>query len=190
MPSFGPRGEVFDRPIPGSWIVPTGAPNTVALGTPANGPHGCWLYVPYDTPVDRIGFEVTTAGTAGDIARLALYKKRPGAPILDNVLAETADIAISSTGQKEITIAQTLAAGRYAAFVRTTVMTGAPVVRSRTTPQSAGFYPAEVTELLSDPRGGITQVQIGSPGNATFAPTYTLALGTRAYAPLIYLRAA
>lgn len=180
---------LLDRPIPGSWYVNLGTPSTAVIAS--GGITGGWLFVPVATPVDRIGCEVTTAGAAGDQAFLSLYRKTPGSTVLTRVMAETAALDLSSTGFKEEAISQTLEPGRYAALIRAGTLTGAPQVRNRLAAQWPGFYPADTIDLSSDNRGGIHWTQLGlAPPVASPVAALTLQLGTRAYAPMIYLRAA
>lgn len=191
--AFAPlNNAVLDRPIAGSWLVTPGVTmGNLTLPAPgANAPTGCWIFVPYTTPVDRIGLTVTVAGAAGDTMALVLYKKQPGSTTLDRVFAETSPLDISTTGDKEATISATLAPGRYAALVRSVVITGAPQVRCKiTTGTYPGHYPVETTERDSEPWGGIHGSQIGYPSGALPA-TLTLVPGVRSVAPHIYLRAA
>lgn len=180
---------LLDRPIAGSWYVNLGTPSTAVIAS--TGLTGGWLFVPVTTPIDRIGCEVTTAGAAGDQAFLSLYRKTPGAATLTRVIAETAALDLSTTGFKEATVAQTLEPGRYAALIRVGALTGAPQVRNRLASQWPGFYPADTIDLSSDNRGGIHWTQLGlTTPVASPAASLTLQLGTRAYAPMIYLRVA
>lgn len=68
------------------------------------------LAVPADSSIDRIAVDVITAGGAGAVMRLGLYNDngtgRPGTLLLD---AGTVDV--STTGTKEIIVAQALSAG-------------------------------------------------------------------------------
>jgi hypothetical protein len=87
---------------------------TVTTGTIL--PDTVW-YIPFFVPTtksfNRIGTEVTTAsGSGGSVARLGIYAESggvpTGAPILD-----AGTVATDSTGEKEITISQSLEAGWY-----------------------------------------------------------------------------
>ena len=179
--------KVFDRPPPGSWLHPQGTPTTAVTSPPLDSYLGCWIWVFAPTPVVKFGLDVTLAGSAGDTARLALYKKNQGLSTLTRVIAETADLGIGSTGQKEVVVGATLSPGKYAAFVRCPVRAGTPAFRARNTNLSVGHFPSESAELLSDQRGGIHPSQIAEAQNAPFPATLTLTLGTRTHAPLLYL---
>lgn len=110
---------------------------------------------------DRIGAEVTTAGAAGATLRLGIYADDgnglPGALVVD-----AGTITSDSTGAKELTISQSLAAGWYhlAALVNTATATfrvitgnnypvGAGSLASATASGGqAGHYTAGVTGAL------------------------------------------
>lgn len=71
------------------------------------------FFVPFpiatERAIDRIAFEVTTGGTAGSVGRLGIYADddgNPGALLLDAGTVDT-----TSTGAKEIAVAETLDAG-------------------------------------------------------------------------------
>lgn len=61
--------------------------------------------------VDRIGLNITSAGTAGRVVRVGMYNDSNGAP--GSLLFDGGTVAIDSTGTKEATISETLTPGWY-----------------------------------------------------------------------------
>jgi hypothetical protein len=131
------------------------------------------LYVPACT-IDRIGAEVTVAGTAGSVVRLGIYadsgSMTPGALILD---AGTIDA--TTTGYKEITISQALSAGFVwfvacvqvaAATIRVTGST--PYVLSHTSSLSAAIING-MSSSVSTTTGALPST-FGTLSGATTAP--------------------
>jgi hypothetical protein len=91
------------------------------------------LYFPNIT-IDRIGCIVTTAAGAGSLGRLGIYYSSltdcyPGALLFD-----AGTVSVASTGNREITISQTLSEGIYwLAYLADTVVTSAPTLRQHGT---------------------------------------------------------
>ena len=91
------------------------------------------LYFPNIT-IDRIGCIVTVAAGAGSLGRLGIYYSSltdcyPGALLLD-----AGTVSVASTGNREITISQTLSEGIYwLAYLADTVVTSAPTLRQYST---------------------------------------------------------
>jgi len=91
-----------------NWASAAGTVGGIALV--ADTAYGCSLWVPEAKAIDRIGVNVTVAGTAAAVGRLSIYAEGadglPGALLLDagTVLIDTA------TG-REATVAYTLPAG-------------------------------------------------------------------------------
>jgi len=87
------------------------------------------LYFPTIT-IDRIGCIVAVAAGAGSLGRLGIYNSSltecyPGALLLD-----AGTVSVASTGNREITISQTLSEGIYwLAYLADTVITLAPTMR-------------------------------------------------------------
>jgi hypothetical protein len=68
------------------------------------------LMAPASTSIDRIGIEVTSAGTASvSVCRLGIWANSGGAP--GTLLLDAGTVATDSTGLKEITISQALTLG-------------------------------------------------------------------------------
>ena len=113
---------------PGYYYGPAGGRSTTTMAA------GLLTFVPFwvgaSTSFTRIGAEVTTAGAAGSLLRLGIYRDNgnglPGALTVD---AGTVDAA--TTGAKELTIAQTLAPGLY--WLAALAEVGSPIVRTVST---------------------------------------------------------
>lgn len=84
-------------------------------GSAMNPTHDRLYYVPITIPssttITRIGTYVSTGASAGSTIRLGLYNDGGGKP--GTLITDAGTVAANSTGEKEITISQTLAAGRY-----------------------------------------------------------------------------
>ena len=173
-------------------MVPYGTTSGTTSPTAGGTGGGAWIFIPRTTVISQIGLNVVSAGAAGDTAVMALYKKTPGSSLLSLVASETAPVSLASTGIQTATFNQTLAAGRYAAFMRFPVITGAPSLTTRSGGIFPGFYPGDISELTTDlSRGGIHPNNVGSPsGSVPFPATLTLSQATRGAANLIFLTVA
>jgi len=101
-----------------------GGAASVATFQPANGTMraGFVIYVRRSQAFDRIACQITTAGSAGALVRLGLYRwtvnGEPGV-----LLVDAGTVSAEGAGVTEATISQTLAPGIY---VPTLVTQGAP----------------------------------------------------------------
>ncbi len=66
------------------------------------------LYVPGPRAIDRIGCNVTTAGTGGHVARLGVYNSSPTTGLPTTVLVDAGTVAVDTTGVKEVAVSGTL----------------------------------------------------------------------------------
>ncbi len=66
------------------------------------------LYLPAARTVDRIGCSVTTAGSAGHVARLGVYNADPVTGLPTTVLVDAGTVAVDTTGAKEVAVSTTL----------------------------------------------------------------------------------
>ena len=109
----------------GYYYGPGGGRTTgaVAAGTITFAPF--WVGTP--ASFTRIGTEVTTAGAAGSLLRLGIYRDA-GNGLPGNLVLDAGTIDAATTGAKELTIAQTLAPGLYWLTVLSEV--GSPSVRT------------------------------------------------------------
>lgn len=158
---------------------------TLALGVGLQA--GVWLDVSDTVRADRIGFEVTTAGAAGALVTVGLYRL-DAANVLTRVIL-TAAIAADTIGVKEATVNVVLSPGRYAAF--TLIEVAGSTLRS-TTAVARSAPLADTTDALSDPRGGIHPNVLANPPQTSLAATFTMvATGApRSHAVIVYLRTA
>lgn len=116
----------------------------------------------FDRPVtaDRIAFKVNTAGAAGDVVRVGIYRDAgavyPGALLLD-----AGTVNVGSTGVKEATISQALDAGWWWLVIVRQGNSGTPVFEANdkalwgvgqtnlgTSPHWSGFEDTNITGAL------------------------------------------
>ena len=84
--------------------------------------------------IDRIGCRVATAGGAGSLGRLGIYYPSATACYPGQLLLDAGTVAVDQTGNREITISQSLTEGFYwLAYLADTVVGAAPVVRQHST---------------------------------------------------------
>lgn len=130
------------------------------------------FFVAEDITLDRIGLEVTSAGTAGALIRLGIYEDNgdgiPGALVID---AGTVDA--TTTGVKEIVISQALARGDFhlAAAVQGAAATR-PTIRAHS--GSDAMFPAghpTATQISAYPIAGSYQTGVTGALPATAAIT-------------------
>lgn len=69
------------------------------------------VYIPARTTITKLGFQVTTAASAGGLARLGIYRAQNGAP--SDLIIDAGTVATTTTGAKEITINTRLDSGTY-----------------------------------------------------------------------------
>jgi len=87
------------------------------------------LYFPTIT-IDRIGCIVTVAAGAGSLERLGIYNSSLTECYPGTLLFDAGTVSVASTGNREITILQTLSEGIYwLAYLADTVVTSAPTLR-------------------------------------------------------------
>lgn len=102
-----------------------------AAALTANTLYASPLWVPRaGMAVDRIGINVTVAGTAGKLARLMVYYATADA-LPGDLLLDAGTVAVDTTGAKEITIALTLPQGLLFTAV---VSDGAPTITTFANP--------------------------------------------------------
>lgn len=135
---FLPAGASRAQPgyTPGRWLAgEVGSPgSTATLALTANA-ITCY---PWDigrtTLFSRIAIDVTIAGGAGTKARLGFfYCGTDGLP--STLFFDAGEVAVDSTGVKEITISQLIRVGSYWGAIATD---GTPTVRAHTTFNNGG----------------------------------------------------
>lgn len=130
---------------------------------------------------DRIGIEITAAGTAASVCRLLIYDVINGVPT--NLILDAGTIAADSATYQEITINQTLQAGLYA-LVAWHNSTGTPSARA--IPIAACN---KVLGISSTIGSGATNTKWTNSYAYTTAPsTYPSPITTNPQTPLITLR--
>lgn len=100
------------------------------------------VFVPLHTTMQNIGFNVTTAGAASTVARVALYEWNPVTKALGNLVADFGTTAVDATGIRSIAAnGTTIRSGWYAWVI---VSSGAPTVRTVLGSQSEQSEPLAV----------------------------------------------
>ncbi len=104
------------------------------------------VYMPVPRNVDRIGCNVTTAGTAGHVARMGVYNADPTTGLPTTVRVDAGTIAVDTTGVKEVVISATLhglhwlgittQSGAFSGFAAATL----PAVAGAATPHGGGAF--------------------------------------------------
>jgi hypothetical protein len=181
IPALG-RGS---RPYrPGSYYTGSGPRSSVQL---ANGVMGAWPFeVIGSLPIDRIGCEVVTAGSAGALVRLGIYQNNDaGAP--KGLLLDAGTIDATVTGWREITINRVLGPGIWwLVAVTQGAPSTLPFIRCFTQPQSPfGGFLSSAALIGTTPHVSLEQIGVtgGLPMFATDTP------GSSAAAPLVGVRA-
>ncbi len=65
------------------------------------------FYLQGSRTIDRIGCNVTTAGTAGHVARLGIYNADAATGLPTTVLVDAGTVAVDTTGVKEVAVSAT-----------------------------------------------------------------------------------
>jgi hypothetical protein len=172
---------------PGWYIGPRSAARSAATIT---GRAGAWLYVEAESqPVDQLVWEVTVGGDAAAVINVGLYRPRlPSSLTVDRVLTSGA-VAATAAVVHAVAISATLGRGWYLAVAEESGHSAiSPTIRWTASGQS-GVPLADLTDLLSDPRGG---VHANALSNAASLPaSFALIAGAaRTTAPIIGLRTA
>jgi hypothetical protein len=147
------------------------------------------LYFPNIT-IDRIGCLVTVAAGAGSLGRLGIYYSSltdcyPGALLLD-----AGTVSVASTGNREITISQTIAEGIYwLAYLADTVVTSAPTMRQQNVCINP-FAPITSTNTLFQTGVGFRAGGVSSGGLPATFPAGASDLGGTGGIHIIYTRIA
>jgi hypothetical protein len=166
-------GGYVAYPIGGSW-----SSNNAANGTT--------LYIsfiaPATTTIDRIGLEVTSAGSGGSVHRLGIWADNNNVP--GTLLVDAGTVATDSTGFKEATVSQSVIAGaRYWVAV---TQQGAPATRA-TIRVSLVTGPVMVSSVSTGfPTYGL--ISTGITGALASSPTIAGGAGNVDGAPRIWLR--
>ncbi len=146
------------------------------------------FYVPKTIKVDRIAMKVTTAASAGGVARMGIYADDgtcfPGARVVDG-----GEVAVDSTGVKESTIDVTLRGGKlYWLVVICGVATGTKVQGIPIGSVMGGVLGID-NSLTGNTITGWASVQTYGALPATY-PTATVSVWALTQTPLIALRKA
>ncbi len=118
------------------------------------------VYMPASRTIDRIGCNVTTAGTAGHVARLGVYNADPGTGLPTTVRVDAGTVAVDTTGVKEVAITATLhglhwlgvttQSGAFTAFSAAT-LTAVAGSATPHTPGALGLFYGSVDPTLALP---------------------------------------
>lgn len=113
MTAAATTGRVIDVPTPSSGrYLNSGSTVQTTFATGIGYMRCRKIWVPQTLTFDRIACSVTAGGTAGAVVRLGIYNDDSnGLP--STLILDAGTVASTTTGVKEITISQTLAAGSY-----------------------------------------------------------------------------
>ncbi len=101
-----------------------GASSTLAVA--ASRLYVTAFYAPQPRAIDRVSINVTTAGAAGTVARVGVYKGSPDTGVPTTVHVDAGTVPTDTTGIKEATVTATLHGFHWLAFVSS----GTPTVGS------------------------------------------------------------
>jgi hypothetical protein len=115
--------------------------------------------------IDRIGCLVVTGGGSGSLGRLGIYYPSLTACYPGQLLLDAGTVSVSATGNREITISQSLSEGFYwLAYLADTVVGSAPVVRQHSsyinrnapiTSANTNFQTGSFFRIGSQPSGSL-----------------------------------
>lgn len=160
-----PYNPIFDAPPSGAYIVPLGvAIGSSTLAVLGQAAAGCWLLVPKSVKISNMGFNITVAGTADSVVKMALYRKTPGINWFTKIFPiQTINTGIN-TGIQQVAINQVIPAGRYMSLLWCSVATTSPTVTTRTAPAGDFRHALDSAEATTDnARGGIGMQDIVDP---------------------------
>ena len=98
--------------ISGAWYGPLGFWEASGGAIVNDRLRGCYFPVTTDVTLDRIGVSVNTAGAAGSVIRLGIYRD-DGAIGPDALVLDAGTVDSTTTGRKEIVISQALTPDNY-----------------------------------------------------------------------------
>ncbi|BAY23702.1 hypothetical protein NIES2100_34940 [Calothrix sp. NIES-2100] len=157
-----------------------GAPTTGTINT--GSVYYVFYYIPVTASFDRLCVNVTTAASAGNTGRLAIYNLSGNTPT--SLIVDAGDVAIDSTGSKEATISVTLSPGWYAlAFMQSG---GSAVFNASGTSASVAGYVFGTTSV-STSFNTCLRATLSYGAYPSTASTSSIAVATTA--PTIWLRA-
>ncbi len=127
------------------------------------------LYLPAGRTVNRIGCNVTTAGSAGHVARLGVYNADPATGLPTTVLVDAGTVAVDTTGVKEVAISATMNGLHWLCL---TTQSGAfTALGSSTVPYLAGGTLAHGTPANGLAYGSVAATS-ALPDRTGVAPTF------------------
>lgn len=126
-------GETVPYPIAPMWVAGrfyAGCHHAQSLGTVSLGTTAYLtpIIVPRPVTATSIGIEVTGAGGAGSLARLAIYTDRDGAP--HELVLDAGTVAVDGAAYQSAAISQVLQAGIYWLGLANKTVTSAATVRA------------------------------------------------------------
>lgn len=125
--------ETVPYPIVPAWVSGrfySGSLHNAAVGTLALGTSAYFMpiIVPKPVTVTSIGIEVSGAGGAGSLARLAIYTDRESRP--DELVIDAGTVAVDGVAYQSAVISQVLQAGPYWTALANKTVTSAATVRA------------------------------------------------------------
>ncbi len=137
-------------------------------------------YVPVARSIDRVGCNVSTAGTAAHVARLGVYNADPVSGLPTTVLVDAGTVAVDTTGQKEVAVTATVhglhwlgltaQSGTFTALTPTNLVYVAGAPAPHTTPANGLAYAAV------DPASALPNLTGVTPGGFAFQAVPTVSL--------------
>jgi len=125
--------ESVPYPVVPAWVSGrfySGCIHAGALGTvsPSTNTYVVPIVVPNQVIVTSIGVEVSSAGGAGSLFRLAIYTDKNGRP--DELVIDAGTVVADATGYQSAVISQVLKAGPYWLALANKTVTSAAAVRA------------------------------------------------------------
>lgn len=144
--------------------------------------HFAPIWVAQTVTVDRLGVEVTSAGSAGSVMRVGIYNNNSGVP--GTLAVSTSALATTSTGLKEEAVSQQLTPGLW--WLATVAQVAGPTVRATAT-SSVGL--PSPSAYVASANVYTTWVQASVTG-ALPSPAVASTTEATNIVPVIWLRAA
>ncbi len=94
--------------FPGRWYTAHFTESSTTTAPTASDLRLLAFYAPAPRTIDRVGCEVTTAGTAGHVARLGIYRADVTTGLPTTALVDAGTVAVDTTGFKEVAVAATI----------------------------------------------------------------------------------
>jgi hypothetical protein len=167
-------GDAVDAAVAAVWIPVSGQAygsfGNSTLAATLNLAYFSPVYFPRPTAVDQIRAQVTTAGAAGAVVRLGIYRQNPATGLPGTLLLDAGTVDATTTGVKTISVSETIT-GMVWCVVVTQVVTA--TLRSSTA-VNQGYYGGAGDGNLNSNTGPTQSGVTGAlPASATATTTAT-----------------